>query len=180
MTGASGRFAITPARAVEDERLGDAAYRLLACLGTYADKDGWCWPSMPTLADRLGITRQAVQRSIRQLAEIGYIEVEPRHRSDGSQDRNRYRLLFDRALFEVRDKTAEKVGQPDIAGPQRGRQGDRNVDDTPYIDERTQFNVSVSSYELPADARSAQARKQFTTPARQSSARTPAAWSPTC
>jgi DNA-binding MarR family transcriptional regulator len=166
MTGASGRFAITPARAVEDERLGDAAYRLLACLGTYADKDGWCWPSMPTLADRLGITRQAVQRSIRQLAEIGYIEVEPRHRSDGSQDRNRYRLLFDRALFEVRDKTAEKVGQPDVAGgqpdvagPQRGRQGDRNVGDTPYIDERTQFNVSVSSYELPADARSAQARK---------------------
>ena len=28
----SGRFAITPARAVEDHRLGDAAYRLLACL----------------------------------------------------------------------------------------------------------------------------------------------------
>src|SRR4051794_112350 len=94
MTGHSGRFAITPARAVEDRRLGDAAYRLLACLGTYADKDGWCWPSMPTLADRLGITRQAVQRSIRQLAEIGYIEVEPRRRPDGSQDRNRYRLLF--------------------------------------------------------------------------------------
>jgi hypothetical protein len=152
MTEHSGRFAITPARAVEDHRLGDAAYRLLACLGTYADKDGWCWPSMPTLADRLGITRQAVQRSIRQLAEIGYIEVEPRRRPDGSQDRNRYRLLFDRALFAVRDKTAEKVGQhdvaggqPDVAGPQRARQGDRNVDDTPYIrKERTQRNDTVA------------------------------------
>ena len=116
MTEHSGRFAITPARAVEDHRLGDAAYRLLACLGTYADKDGWCWPSMPTLADRLGKTRQAVQRSIRQLAEIGYLEVEPRRRPDGSQDRNRYRLLFDRALFEVRDRAAEKVGQHDVAG----------------------------------------------------------------
>jgi hypothetical protein len=164
MTGHSGRFAITPARAVEDERLGDAAYRLLACLGTYADKDGWCWPSMPTLADRLGITRQAVQRSIRQLAEIGYIEVEPRRRPDGSQDRNRYRLLFDRALFEVRDRTEEKVGQPDVAGgqpdvagPQRGRQGDRNVGDTPYIKkERTHKNGTVAK--ATADTRSAEAR----------------------
>ena len=116
MTDASGRFAITPARAVEDHRLGDAAYRVLACLGTYANKDGWCWPSMPTLADRLGITRQAVQRSIRQLVEIGYLEVESRRRPDGSQDRNRYPLLFDRALFAVRDKTAEEMGQRDVAG----------------------------------------------------------------
>ena len=38
MTEHSGRFAITPARAVEDRRLGDAAYRLLACLGTYAGR----------------------------------------------------------------------------------------------------------------------------------------------
>ena len=152
MTEHSGRFAITPARAVEDHRLGDAAYRVLACLGTYADKDGWCWPSMQTLADRLGITRQAVQRSIRQLAEIGYLEVEPRRRPDGSQDRNRYRLLFDRALFAVRDKTAEEMGQhdvaggqPDVAGPQRGRQGDRNVGDTPYIKkERTHRNGTVA------------------------------------
>ena len=30
---------------VEDRRLGDAAFRVLTCLGTYADKDGWCWPS---------------------------------------------------------------------------------------------------------------------------------------
>jgi DNA-binding MarR family transcriptional regulator len=152
MTETSGRFAITPARAVEDHRLGDAAYRLLACLGTYSDRDGWCWPSMPTLADRLGITRQAVQRSIRQLANLGYIEVEHRHRADGTQDRNRYRLLFDRALFEVRNRAEidspeapqpdVAVGQPDVAGPQRGRQGDRNVGDTPYNDERTHFNLS--------------------------------------
>ena len=75
--GGSGRFAITPARAVEDKRLGDAAYRVLACLGTYADKDGWCWPKTETVAERLGITRQAVQRSRRQLAQLGYLEIAP-------------------------------------------------------------------------------------------------------
>jgi hypothetical protein len=149
---ASGRFAITPALAVEDQRLGDAAYRVLACLGTYADKHGWCWPSTITRAQRLGITRQAVQRSLRQLADLGYIQVEHRHRVDGAHDRNRYRLLFDRALFEVRNKAAaddptEVEGmqrdvaspmQPDVAGMQRGRQGACNVEGTPLIDERTQ------------------------------------------
>jgi DNA-binding MarR family transcriptional regulator len=157
----SGRFAVTPARAVEDRRLGDAAYRVLACLGTYAGKDGWCWPSTSTLAERLGVSRQAVQRSLRRLAAFGYIEVEHRRRADGSQDRNRYRLLFDRALFEVRNgagtvnKEVQHVPeprpqrdvageQPDVAEGQRGRQGDRNVGDTPYIDERTHQNDTLA------------------------------------
>jgi hypothetical protein len=166
MTEHSGRFAITPARAVEDQRLGDAAYRLLACLGTYADRDGWCWPSMATLADRLGISRQAVQRSIRQLSELVYIQVEPRRRPDGSQDRNRYRLLFDRALFQVGNRTDLVTeewpqhdvagGKPDVAGPQHGRQGDRNLSDNPYIDERTHKNVTLAKANAglsPADLR---------------------------
>ena len=41
----SGRFAIVPARAIEDHRLGAAALRVLAALSTYSDKDGWCWPA---------------------------------------------------------------------------------------------------------------------------------------
>jgi hypothetical protein len=183
MTGStnSGRFAITPARAVEDQRLGDAAYRVLACLGTYADKDGWCWPSTAALGRRLSISRQAAQRSLGQLAELGYIEVERKRRADGGYDRNRYRLLFDRALFEVRNRDvdeapeAQDTAQHDVAPPcnmtlqsvQRGRGEGCNVDaispTPPYIAERTHKNGSkkgsVSSNELPADARSADARK---------------------
>jgi hypothetical protein len=168
---ASGRFSITPALAVEDHRLGDAAYRVLACLGTYADRHGWCWPSTTTLARRLGITRQAVQRSLRQLADLGYIEVEHRHRPDGAQDRNRYRLLFDRALFKVRNTTVDNYPesgdgmqrdvaappQPDVAGMQRGRRGACNMDDTPLIKkERTHENVHNRS-----DARSIDAASKF-------------------
>jgi hypothetical protein len=101
MTETSARFAITPARAVEDHRLGDAAYRLLACLGTYSDRDGWCWPAMSTVAKRLGVTRQAVQQRIKQLHHCGYLEIQRESRPDGGDARNRYRLLFDRALFAV-------------------------------------------------------------------------------
>jgi hypothetical protein len=183
MTGStnSGRFAIVPARAVEDRRLGDAAYRLLGTLGTYSNRDGWCWPGADLLARRLGITRQAVQRSIRQLAELGYIEVERKRRADGGYDRNHYRLLFDRALFEVRNRDldeapkAQDAMQHDIASPmqhdvatmQRGLGEGCNVDaispTPPYKEERTHKNGSkkgsVSSNELPAGARPADARK---------------------
>src|SRR4051794_1674483 len=123
MTEHSGRFAITPARAVEDHRLGDAAYRVLACLGTYADKDGWCWPSTGAIARRLGVSRQAVQRSLKQISELGYMEATALRRTDGGHDRNRYRLLFDRALFEVSNKAgiesaeASEAMQHGVASP---------------------------------------------------------------
>jgi hypothetical protein len=167
MTETSGRFAITPARAVEDHRLGDAGYRVLACLGTYADKDGWCWPSTGAVARRLGVTRQAVQRSLKQIAELGYMEVTPHRRADGGFDRNRYRLLFDRALFEVRnqagidgpvDSDAMQHGvaspmQPDVATMQHGVGTPCNVGakspTPPYIAERTHNNVHGRSGDRP-------------------------------
>ena len=119
----SSRFSIVPARAVEDRRLSAAAFRVLAALGTYSDKDGWCWPSMSTLARMLNCTRQAVQQHIRELAKLGYIEVQPQLRENRGSTANRYRLLFDRALFivgsELRGVQGELAGgvQGELAGP---------------------------------------------------------------
>ncbi len=96
-----GRFSIVPARAGEDRRLGPAALRVLAALGTFSDKDGWCWPSLTTLATQLSTRRQVVQRHVQELAKLGYIEIQHQNRSDGGNAANRYRLLFDRALFQV-------------------------------------------------------------------------------
>ena len=97
----SGRFAIVPARAVEDRRLGPAAFRVLASLGTFSDRDGWCWPSLTTLATQLSTRRQVVQRHVQELAKLGYIEIQRQRRPDGGSTANRYRLMFDRALFQV-------------------------------------------------------------------------------
>ena len=119
----SGRFSIVPALAVEDRRLSAPAFRVLAALGTYSDKDGWCWPSMSTLARMLNCTRQAVQQHIRELAKLGYIEVQPQLRENRGNTANRYRLLFDRALFvvgsELRGVQGELAGgvQGELAGP---------------------------------------------------------------
>ena len=116
----SGRFAIVPALAVEDRRIGNAAFRVLACLGTYADKNGWCWPSAKTIGTRLDLSRTTVIEHIKALAKLGYLEIHQNWRQDGGYARNAYRLLFDRALFEVQDRLdldAEEevphVGSPD-------------------------------------------------------------------
>ena len=118
----SGRFAIVPARAVEDRRLGSAGLRVLAALGTFSDKDGWCWPSLTTLAKQVNVTRQAAHQNIQQLAKLGYIEVQRRQRPDKGNAANRYRLLFDRALFSVRNELEGdvKLSLTDLAETQSG------------------------------------------------------------
>lgn len=110
----ASRFSIVPARAVEDRRLSNAAFRVLAALGTFSDKEGWCWPSMVTLAEMLNTSRQAPQRQIRKLSKLGYIEKSRQHRADGGNTSNRYRLLFDRALFQKQTEIEE--GQHSVAG----------------------------------------------------------------
>ncbi len=78
---------------------------------------------MSTLARMLNCTRQAVQQHIRELAKLGYIEVQPQLRENRGNTANRYRLLFDRALFvvgsELRGVQGELAGgvQGELAGP---------------------------------------------------------------
>lgn len=91
----NARFSILQARAVEDKRISNAQFRTLAALGMFGDKNGWCFPKLRTLAEILGKSRQAVNHDIQALAELGYVEVYHQFRDDGSQQHNKYRLIFD-------------------------------------------------------------------------------------
>ena len=94
----SGRFSIIPARAIDDPRLGKAALLVLCALGTYSNRDGWCWPSTKTLCQRLRLTRRPVTENIRQLQELEYIEIQARFNEKGQQLSNKYRVLHDADL----------------------------------------------------------------------------------
>ncbi len=94
----SGRFSIIPARAIDDPRLGKAALVVLCALGTYSNRDGWCWPSTKTLCQRLRLTRRPVTENIRQLQELEYIEIQARFNEKGQQQSNKYRVLHDADL----------------------------------------------------------------------------------
>lgn len=124
----SGTFAMVHAAVIDDHRVGAAELRMLVALGTYADADGWCWPKQKQLADRLGITRQAVSKALRDLSEDGYIEIHLQHdEATGSQIASRYRVRLDFTL----PPECRRTPQPDIAGGQRQIAPPRNVSDTP-------------------------------------------------
>ncbi len=74
----SGKLSIIPATAVFDHRLSNADVRVLAALGTYAGKDGRCWPAVTTLSMRTGICERHVRTCLHRLAEHGYLEIERR------------------------------------------------------------------------------------------------------
>lgn len=92
---ANARFSILQARAVEDKRITNAQFRTLAALGTFGDKEGWCFPKLKTIADMIGKTRQAVNRDLMHLQNLGYIEIHHQYRPDGGLSSSLYRLVFD-------------------------------------------------------------------------------------
>lgn len=93
----SGRFSIIPAVAVDDKRFDKhpKTKTVLEALGTYSNREGWCWPSQNTLAERLGCSRQAISQHIGLLVNWGYVEKRSRKRPNGSTTSNAYRILFD-------------------------------------------------------------------------------------
>lgn len=105
--GGNGRLTIFQAAAVDDQRLGNAAFRVLAALGSYADADGFCYPSQGTIADRLKVSRQAVAKCIAQLVALGYVTVTHQFLPNGAKRNSLYRLNF--AIIAPM--------QPDIASP---------------------------------------------------------------
>lgn len=100
----NARFSILQAVAVSDRRVSDAQFRTLAALGMYADKLGWCFPSLKTLAADLKKSPQAVGRDTIALRKLGYLEVKNRYDSKTkSRHSNLYRLKYDISDFNVDD-----------------------------------------------------------------------------
>jgi DNA-binding transcriptional ArsR family regulator len=120
----SGRFANVPARAIDDRRLPAPALLVLAALGTYGNAAGWCWPSIGTIARRLGKSRQAVSRQIGVLTRLGYLAVRQQFRDNGSCTSNEYRIICDAELSAADNRLDGWQDEPEgeqrhVAPPQR-------------------------------------------------------------
>lgn len=50
-----------------------------------ANKDGVCWPAIPTIARELNLSEQTVRRGIRDLEKSGCIKTEQRYRTRGGK-----------------------------------------------------------------------------------------------
>jgi len=109
-----------PTDLVFDGGLSATEFRILAALLTYdwADSDGGrkgrVWPSVDVLAQRLGLHRNAVSRTLRSLCRKGYIVKAQERNGAGHWTHNVYHLVADRAQKSVHGEAdrAQETVQP--------------------------------------------------------------------
>jgi len=68
---------------------------ILMALADAADDQGICWPSVATIAIKVGVSTRTVRRVMQTLIRRELLSAEQRYRSDGSCSSNRYRLLLE-------------------------------------------------------------------------------------
>jgi len=73
-------------------RLKPTVKFVLMALADVCDDEGYCWPSVPTLANKTCLDDRSVQRILKKLKADGWVQVQPRYRNNGSATSNGYRL----------------------------------------------------------------------------------------
>jgi hypothetical protein len=80
----NARYSFMPGRAADDLSLTGLHLRLLAHIGRWNSDKGFCRLSQKELAERWGVRRQSVNKSIGELVESRYIERLPQQRTGES------------------------------------------------------------------------------------------------
>ena len=57
-----------------------------------ANRDGECWPAIPTIATDLKISQSTVRRALRDLRKVGLLETEQRYRTKGGKSSLLYKI----------------------------------------------------------------------------------------
>lgn len=60
-----------------------------------ANKDGECWPAIPTIALELKLSQSTVRRALRDLRKAKLIETEQRYRTKGGKSSLLYKIRSD-------------------------------------------------------------------------------------
>lgn len=71
-------FAQIPEALLDDERVSDRGVRLWALIDRYSGTDEGAWPSRETLARRLAVSIDTLDRAVRDLEQTGWMHVERR------------------------------------------------------------------------------------------------------
>lgn len=95
MGALESRFAMIPAHAIDDPDLTLVELRVLGVIAYHSDRRRAAWPKQQTIADRLKITRETVNRAVKRLAGKGLIEVRRQFRPDGGQRGSLYVVKYD-------------------------------------------------------------------------------------
>ena len=91
--GEDARYSIMPGRAASDLSLRCVHFRILAHLGRFNQKKGWCRLNQSELAAMFGVRRQATNKSINELVKWRYIEK--RDQTESGESFCLYRVTID-------------------------------------------------------------------------------------
>lgn len=141
-----GQFAIIPARALDDVRLDgkDKHLRALLVLGTYADKNGRCFPSLSTIGKQIGAARSTASGIVHDLESWGYVSITEQTKEDSGQTSNMYRIIHDAELPVQFDRTtAAPPVQNSRMNSDTPLQTTSVVSDTPLQNSRMNSDTNV-------------------------------------
>lgn len=91
--GDKPRYALLPEAVLWSPVLSAGAVRLYATLSRFTDRAGVAWPSRRLLADKLGVSRDTVDRFARELVDAGFVTVEHQFDQAGDMTSNRWVLV---------------------------------------------------------------------------------------
>jgi hypothetical protein len=92
-TTSGGWFRVQDAAIARIGDIGTLALVVYVVLAKHADRDGWSWPSVATIARLCGSTERSVRRAIDTLSKASMIHVEASRSKSGATTANRYRIL---------------------------------------------------------------------------------------
>ena len=76
------------------QKLGPVPKFVLLVLGDAANEQHACWLKVSTIAEKVGISRRTVQRTLQYLVQRKLVTIELRYRKDGGRSSNLYRLML--------------------------------------------------------------------------------------
>lgn len=90
---AGPRYSIIPGDFALDQRADVSHFRVLNLIGRHTDQAGWCRLKQLTIGEQVGLTRETVNRKLRELVEWGYVE---KRAHDATGRAIWYRTIMDR------------------------------------------------------------------------------------
>lgn len=134
-------------------KLNGTALLLVLALADYANEDGVCWPSIPTLAKKARISERQTQRLLQELETGGHIAID---KNAGPKGVNLYTVRDPQSLLVVLTATPQKtqrkggvtLATPDIAvSPvtSGAQSGDIAVSPKPSLNHQNNIEEGVPS-----------------------------------
>ena len=93
--------------------MGAIGVAIYAVLQRYADRTtGECWPSVPTMAATLHLSKKCVKKYLHHLAQLGLIDIAPRYAAAGDHTSNLYTVHDPTQTEAVLRRHRQKGGAP--------------------------------------------------------------------